>query len=255
LVVDMQHDVALGRAGAKAQRDVVQELACIQALGLKPERRLVQLRQVAQGLHQLGGVARVAKRHLHELPVLRAIRVAVPSTVERLQARDGRGQRRAQVVRQVTHAFAAQVVHAAQRLPLLPQSRQHRPKAPRQLPELVAPVGGRHRDCRRIRGPPVQPFAGHGRNRIAQLAQRPRDGGDDPGGQQCADAPPRQESPRARLGEGASTTAGPPGGRRLWCATSTGSRAGSSARMMRRRTGFAAMTASASMRSGSSPMT
>ena len=52
-----------------------------------------------------GGVARVAQRHLQQLAVGGARRVAGPARVQRLQAGDGGGQRRAQVVRQVADAL------------------------------------------------------------------------------------------------------------------------------------------------------
>ena len=71
------------------------------------------------------GVAGVAQRDLEQPPVVPAHRVAGPARIERLQARRGGGQRRAQVVRQVADPFATEVIEPAQRAPLPAQRRQH----------------------------------------------------------------------------------------------------------------------------------
>ena len=87
------------RRGARleAQRDVVQQLAHVQRLAAQRELRFVQLRQVAQRLHQPRGVARVAQRHLEQLPVVGARRRRRPkraSSVSRQAAVAVSGERR-----------------------------------------------------------------------------------------------------------------------------------------------------------------
>src|SRR5207244_3689290 len=84
----------------------VEQLAGVEHLGLQLERRLVELRQVAQGLHQAPGVAGVAQRHLDQAAVVLAGGIAGPARFQRLEAgRHGR-QRRAPVVREGAAGFA-----------------------------------------------------------------------------------------------------------------------------------------------------
>src|SRR5664279_5703515 len=68
---------------------------------------------------------------------LRSPLTATVACLERFEAGDRRGERRTQVVREIAHAFAAEVVGAAQRVPLPAADIEKHLEGARQLPELV----------------------------------------------------------------------------------------------------------------------
>ena len=130
-----------------------------------------------------------------------SVRAASPAQrVERLQAGGGGGQRRAQVVRQVADRLAAEMIEAAQRVPLPAQGRKHRVEGERQLAELV-PGRRRQRAAGRDRQPLGESALGQRRHRLRELAQRPCHRGDDEDGEQRRqrdDGRARHPAPAAR---------------------------------------------------------
>ena len=106
---------------AKRSDDVVEQLADVDRLAAQAVLGLVELGQVAERPHQRARrcACCAARSRPGGGPRPRSARVG-PAAVERFQAGDGGGQRRAQVVRQVAHALAPEVVGAAQRVPLPP---------------------------------------------------------------------------------------------------------------------------------------
>ncbi len=146
------------------------------------ELGLVELGEVAERLHHARGVARVAQRHLDQMAVLGGRR-AGPASFERLEAGDRRRQRRAQVVREVAHALAPEVVGAAERVPLAPADVEQHLERARELPELV--LGRRRQRAARRDGEPFGEAAlRQRRHRLGQAAQRPGHGRDDEHGEQ-----------------------------------------------------------------------
>ena len=180
LRLEAQRHATLGGARGKAHGDVVEHLAQVQPRGAQFEFWLVQQGQIAQRAHHAGGVARVAQRHGHQTAVVGVCAVALPAPLERLQAGDGGRERAAKVVAEVAHALAAEVVEPAKFVPLRMQPLQQAVEAVTQAAELV--VGpGRLSAGQGCAG--SEAGARRGGHFVAQHAQRPRHGHDDPGRQ------------------------------------------------------------------------
>ena len=201
------------RALGKAHADVVEQLADVDGYRAQLELGLVELGEVAERLHQARRVAGVAQRDLDQAAVVGALGVAGPAAVERLEAGDRRGQRRAQVVREVADAFAPEMIEPAQRAPLLAQRRQHHLERRGQLAELVA---GRPRQqgLGRARGAFFETALRQRRDRIGQALQRPRHRGDHERreqGRQRDDHRDQRERRQREAPPGASQRANPRG--------------------------------------------
>ena len=191
------------------------------------------------------------------LAVLGAGGVAGPAGLQCLQAGGGGGERRAQVVRQVADAFAAEVVEPAQRVPLRRSVVEHGAESRRQLAELVAGAAAGQPAALprpRRRRPTLRATARPPR-RLSWRSGRVTDA-DDPGGQQRGQRHDARRSAQRGPREAAAQRLPAAGGQAsLWAhqVQVAGHRLVAADHRAAQRP--AAITASASMRSGSSPIT